>query len=81
MEVFIIYCIFMNYFFSIYKYKNQGSCIYARMNEPREHYAKLKKADKGGQTLYVETRLVKLIEPSSNKAVTRSWVEGEMGHC
>ena len=29
---------------------------------------------------YVETRIVKLIEPSSNKAVTRSWVEGEMGH-
>ena len=26
----------------------------------------------------METRLVKLIEPSSNKAVTRSWVEGEM---
>ena len=29
---------------------------------------------------YVETRIVKLIEPSSDKAVTRSWVEGEMGH-
>ena len=29
---------------------------------------------------YVETRIVKLIEPSSNKAVTRSWVEGEMRH-
>lgn len=51
------------------------------MNEPREHYAKLNKADKGGQILYVETRIVKVIEPSSNKAVTRSWVEGEMGHC
>ena len=71
----------MNYFFSIYKYKNQESCIYTKMNEPREHYAKLKKPDKGGQTLYVGTRLVKLIEPSSNKAVTRSRVEGEMGHC
>ena len=51
MEVFIIYCIFMNYFFSIYKYKNQESCIYAKMNEPREHYAKLNKLDKRGQTL------------------------------
>ena len=28
---------------------------------------------------YVETRIVTLIEPSSNKAVTRSWVEREMG--
>ena len=41
----------MNYFFSIYKYKNQESCIYAKMNEPREHYAKLNKLDKRGQTL------------------------------
>jgi len=29
---------------------------------------------------YVETRIVTLIEPSSNKAVTRRWVDGEMGH-
>ena len=29
---------------------------------------------------YVETRIVKLIEPSRNKAVSRSWVEGEVGH-
>ena len=50
------------------------------MNEPREHYAKLNKPDKGGQTLYVETRIFKLTEPSSDKAVTRSWVDGEMGH-
>ena len=71
----------MNYFFSMYKYKNEGSCIYAKMNEPREHYAKLNKADKGGQIVYVETRIVKLIEPSSNNAGTRSWVEGEMGYC
>ena len=28
----------------------------------------------------VETRIVKFIELSSNKAVTRSWVEGEMRH-
>ena len=69
----------MNYFFSVYKYKNQESCIYARMNEPREHYAKLNKPDKGGQILYVETRIIKLTEPSSSKAVTRSWVEREMG--
>ena len=69
----------MNYFFSVYKYKNQGSWIYARMNEPREHYAKLNKPDKGGQTLYVETKIVNLTEPSSDKAVIRSWVEGEMG--
>ena len=47
----------MNCFFSIYKYKNQGSCIYAKTNEPREHYAKLNKADKGGQILYVEIRM------------------------
>ena len=26
----------MNYCFSVYKCKNQGSCIYARINEPRE---------------------------------------------
>ena len=57
----------MNYFFSIYKYKNQGSCIYPKMNEPREHFAKLNKPDKGGQILYVESRIVKLIEASSNK--------------
>ena len=68
----------MNYFFSVYKYKNQESCIYARMNEPREH-AKLNKPDKGGQILYVETRIIKLTEPSSSKAVNRSWVEREMG--
>ena len=41
----------MNYVFSVYKYKNQESCIYARMSEPREHCAKLNKPDKGGQTL------------------------------
>ena len=29
---------------------------------------------------YVETRPVILIEPSSNKAVTRRWVDREMGH-
>ena len=57
----------MNYFFSMYKNKNEGSWICAKMNEPREHYAKLNKADKGGQILYVESRIVKLIEPSSNK--------------
>ena len=51
------------------------------MNEPREHYAKLNKPDKGGQILYVETRIVKLMDPSSNNAVIRSWVEGEMVHC
>ena len=68
-------------FFSIYKYKNQRSCIYPKMNEPREHYAKLNKPDKGGQILYVETRIVKLMDPSSNNAVIRSWVEGEMVHC
>ena len=41
----------MNYFFSICKYKNQESCTYAKMNEPTEHYAKLNKPHKGGQTL------------------------------
>ena len=71
----------MNCFFSIYKYKNQGSCIYPKMNAPREHFAKLNKPDKGGQILYVETRIVKLKDPSSNNTVIRSWVEGEMGHC
>ena len=49
--IFIIFCIFMNYFFSIYKYTNHESCIYAKMNEPTEHYAKLNKPHKGGQTL------------------------------
>lgn len=39
----------------------QGSCIYARINEPREHYTKLNKPDKEDRH-YVETRLVKLIE-------------------
>ena len=29
---------------------------------------------------YVETRIVKLIEPSSNKAVTTRWLKGKMGH-
>ena len=65
-------------FVSLYKYKNQESCIYAKMNEPREHHAELNKPHKGGQTLL--WKLVKLTEPSSYKAVTRSWVEGEMGH-
>ena len=42
--------------------KNQGSCIYDKMNEPREHYAKWNKPDKG-QVLYMETRIIRVIEP------------------
>ena len=45
----------MNYFFSIYKYKNQGSCIYTKMNEPREHYAELNKPVTERQILHVVT--------------------------
>ena len=33
-------------FVSLYKYKNQESCIYAKMNEPREHHAELNKPTK-----------------------------------